>query len=50
MPIQRRIGQRRIGRNAILEEMIGRAIGLMDCTPAREFDEACYLIEFVGNT
>jgi hypothetical protein len=45
--IQLSIGQRRIRREAVLEEVIGQAIGSMDCTPTGEIDEATHLIEFV---
>jgi len=50
MLIQRRISQRRIRRDAVLKEVIGPAIGLMDCTPTGEIDEARHLIELVGRT
>jgi hypothetical protein len=48
--IQLSIGQRRIRREAVLEEVIGYAIGLMDCTPTGEINQASHLIEFVEKT
>jgi len=48
--IQLSIGQRRIRREAVLEEVIGYAIGLMDCAPTGEINQASHLIEFVEKT
>src|SRR2546426_321154 len=48
--IQLSIGQRRIRREAVLEEVIGETIGLMDCTPTGEIDQAGHLIEVVEKT
>jgi len=39
-----------VRRDAVLEEVIGRAIGLIDCTPTGEIDEARHLVELVGRT
>jgi hypothetical protein len=48
MLIERRICQGRISRDAVLEEVVGGTLGLMDCTPTGELDEARHLIELVG--
>jgi len=38
MPIQFSVGQRCIKRDAVLEEAIGEAVRLTDCTPTGEID------------
>ena len=45
--IQLCIGQRCTRREAVLEEVIGYVVGLIDGTPAGEIDQASHLIEFV---
>jgi hypothetical protein len=50
MFIQRGIGQRRVRRDAIPEEAIGVAAGLIVRTPTGEIDEARHLIELAGKT
>jgi len=50
MLIERRICQGRIRRDTVLEEVVGGTLGLMDCTPTGELDEARHLIELVGET
>jgi hypothetical protein len=40
-------GQRRIRRDAVLEEVIGGLSGLMDCTPTGDIDQAGHVIELL---
>ena len=48
--IQFNIAQRCTRREAVLEEVIGDVVGLIDGTPAGEIDQASHLSEFVGQS